>query len=335
VAATVDATLRGQPAAVEIRSRLDDGSIERRLEAPDRFAAGSDRTRRNGARGQLAAGAGPMALAGVVGSGGAAGPVSPVGLGGRGGLDGDATDRGDPPTGMRRHGRRGGYAEFRPSTLPQPLEWRTADADPDTAVVAAGTSLGDGGSGALDETHVRAALPSGAVDERTGGRFQRAAPLRPVRLYPYGVNRDRLEAAIAGLRVPVTLTKDVRDADVVMTLKNYYRKSPGPVRDAESAGKPVFILRSNTTLQIQQSLEALYGLETADPPRDIQDLVLRETQDAIDRVLQTARPVELPPQNAYVRRLQHQLAEQFNVGSRSTGREPHRRVRLFRPGTER
>jgi predicted RNA-binding protein Jag len=39
----------------------------------------------------------------------------------------------------------------------------------------------------------------------------------------------------------------------------------------------------------------------------------------------------LPPQNAYVRRLQHQLAEQFNVGSRSTGREPHRRVRLFKP----
>jgi len=115
-----------------------------------------------------------------------------------------------------------------------------------------------------------------------------------------------------------------------MTLKNYYRKSPGPVRDAEDTGKPVFILRSNTISQIQQSLEALYGMHTADPPRDLETLVLRETEDAINKVLQTSRPLELPPQNAYIRRLQHQLAERSSVGSRSTGREPHRRVRLYR-----
>ena len=126
----------------------------------------------------------------------------------------------------------------------------------------------------------------------------------------------------------------MRDADVVMTLKNYYRKSPGPVRDAEEAGKPVFILKSNTTAQIQQSLEALYGLETADPPRDLEDLVLRETQDAIGKVLATEQPVELPPQNAYIRRLQHQLAEQFQLVSRSMGREPHRRVKLFKAGAD-
>jgi hypothetical protein len=169
-----------------------------------------------------------------------------------------------------------------------------------------------------------------------GGRFRRTAPtLRPVRLYSFGVNRDRLEEAIGALRLPVTITRDLREADVVMTLKNYYRRSPGPVRDAEAAGKPVFILKSNTTVQIQQSLETLYALETADPPRDLEDLVMRETQDAINRVLRTAQAVELPPQNAYIRRLQHQLAEQFQVGSRSTGREPHRRVKLYRLGSER
>ena len=168
-------------------------------------------------------------------------------------------------------------------------------------------------------------------------RFRRrpGQSYKPVKLYPYGVNRDRLEAAVASLRLPVTITKDVRDADVVMTLKNYYRKSPGPVRDAEDVGKPVFILRSNTISQIQQSLEALYGMETADPPRDIEQLILRDTEDAINKVLQTHKPVELPPQNAYIRRMQHQLAERANVGSRSTGREPHRRVRLFRSESDR
>jgi hypothetical protein len=173
---------------------------------------------------------------------------------------------------------------------------------------------------------VPAAAPNG-----TEGRFKRtAAVLQPVKLYPFGVNRDRLEEAIAALRLPVTITRELREADVVMTLKNYYRRSPGPVRDAEEAGKPVFILKSNTTTQIQQSLEALYALETADPPRDLEELVMRETHDAINQVLRTSKSVELPPQNAYVRRLQHQMAEQFQVGSRSTGREPHRRVKLYK-----
>ena len=39
--------------------------------------------------------------------------------------------------------------------------------------------------------------------------------------------------------------------------------------------------------------------------------------------------VELSPQNAYIRRLQHQMAERANLVSRSRGREPFRRVRLY------
>jgi predicted RNA-binding protein Jag len=39
--------------------------------------------------------------------------------------------------------------------------------------------------------------------------------------------------------------------------------------------------------------------------------------------------VELAPQGAQVRRLQHQLAERYNLISRSRGKEPNRRVRIF------
>jgi predicted RNA-binding protein Jag len=46
-------------------------------------------------------------------------------------------------------------------------------------------------------------------------------------------------------------------------------------------------------------------------------------------VLRQAKPVELAPQNAYIRRLQHQMAERANLVSRSRGREPYRRVRLY------
>jgi predicted RNA-binding protein Jag len=48
-------------------------------------------------------------------------------------------------------------------------------------------------------------------------------------------------------------------------------------------------------------------------------------------VLDTSQPVDLTPQNSYIRRLQHQLAERFQLGSRSAGREPYRHVRIFKP----
>ena len=45
----------------------------------------------------------------------------------------------------------------------------------------------------------------------------------------------------------MTIVNEVNDADVVMTLKSYYRKHPQPITTAERLGKPVYVLRSNTT----------------------------------------------------------------------------------------
>ncbi len=154
--------------------------------------------------------------------------------------------------------------------------------------------------------------------------------LRALRLYPYGVNRDRLEQAIRELRVPAALVRDINDADVVITLKNYYRKKPEPIRAAEERGVPVYVLKSNTIQQMLTALATLYNLESADP----EVLALQETEDAINRVLETSQPVELAPASAAVRRMQHALAERYNLVSRSTGREPFRRVRIFKPGRE-
>jgi len=42
----------------------------------------------------------------------------------------------------------------------------------------------------------------------------------------------------------------------------------------------------------------------------------------------TLRPVEIGPQNAYLRRLQHQLVAENELSARSTGKEPQRRLRI-------
>ena len=63
---------------------------------------------------------------------------------------------------------------------------------------------------------------------------------------------------------------------------------------------------------------------------DAEEIALREAGEAIYKVLLENSTIELSPQTSYVRRLQHQLAEQHRVQSRSTGLEPNRRVLYYR-----
>jgi predicted RNA-binding protein Jag len=45
--------------------------------------------------------------------------------------------------------------------------------------------------------------------------------------------------------------------------------------------------------------------------------------------METLEPVELAPQNARIRKLQHQIIERYNFRSESIGEEPYRRVRIL------
>jgi hypothetical protein len=168
-----------------------------------------------------------------------------------------------------------------------------------------------------------------AEPSRTSPPSQPSSRGSVVRVYPFGVNRSRLEQAIRQLRTPAIIVGSVQEADVAMTVKNYYRRKPQPLRDAEALGIPIHVLRSNTGSQIEEALLKVgHG-----QPSEVTTGALQEVEDAINDVLTNAQPsVELTPQNAYIRRLQHQVAERYNVGSRSTGREPFRRVMIYRPG---
>lgn len=146
-------------------------------------------------------------------------------------------------------------------------------------------------------------------------------------VYAYGVNRSRTEQMIRAMHLPVVLTEDPNDADVVLTLKNYYRRKPQPLRDAEANGTPIHVLRGNSGGQIEEGLARIAQMDRSSTSATTS--ALQETEDAIAQVLEETRPIELSPQSAYVRRLQHQLAERYNLGSRSLGREPYRRVQLF------
>ncbi|MBI3911592.1 MAG: AAA family ATPase [Armatimonadetes bacterium] len=162
--------------------------------------------------------------------------------------------------------------------------------------------------------------------EREQAERQREHPELPatVRVCPYGVSRSRLEKAIRDLRVPALLTKNWDEADAIIALKAHYRREPGRLRDAIEHNKPTFVVRSNTQVQIEGVLKEMFGLQDVSE----EEMALREAREAIERVIDYGEPVELMPQNAYIRRLQHQIAEQYNLVSASVGAEPRRRVRI-------
>jgi hypothetical protein len=151
-----------------------------------------------------------------------------------------------------------------------------------------------------------------------------ATALRTIHVVGFGISRKKLEQAVRSLDLPVVVVREVEEADALITLRNYYRQKAPALREAEARALPIFVLKSNSDAQIEACLTSMFALEV-DPNEE----ALRETEEAIGLVMRQAKPVELSPQNAYIRRLQHQMAEQSNLVSRSRGREPFRRVRLY------
>ncbi len=168
--------------------------------------------------------------------------------------------------------------------------------------------------------------PGSQFDPSTSAR----GPLQTVRIYPYGVARNRLMQAAKRLGVPAIVERDVSQADALVTLRSYYRNRQRTVVDAEQRGMPIYVLRANTVNQIEQFLSDLFNLPGMQAPSGELDYVRQQTQSAIQAVLNGERWVDLPPGPSLVRRLQHEMARSAELTSHSYGKEPRRHVRIFR-----
>jgi stage III sporulation protein SpoIIIAA len=160
---------------------------------------------------------------------------------------------------------------------------------------------------------------------RERDREKEPAPVerKTVRIYPYGVSKDRLMRAINDLKVSATIAKTPKDADVALTLKAHEKRQPRTLKDLEDHGLEVAVIRSNTVSQMKAFLMGTFGLEDQ---KNEEDSAMSEVSEAVDKVMSFGKPVELSPQSAHIRRLQHQLIEEHGLGSESRGEVPWRRV---------
>ena len=154
--------------------------------------------------------------------------------------------------------------------------------------------------------------------------------LKPLSIYPYGVARNRMIQSIKKIGVPATIIRDLRQADVLVTLKSYYRNHQKPIAIAEEMGIPIYVLRSNSSKQIEQAFIELFNLNESLGRHVNLDDINVQTMEAIESVRNGQRWVDLPPASARVRRIQHELVREAELVSHSYGKEPNRHVRIFR-----
>jgi len=105
----------------------------------------------------------------------------------------------------------------------------------------------------------------------TWGTREEKQPEKTLRFYLFGANRSRLEQTAKEGRRELRIVADLKQADIFLTTRSYYRRKPQKIRDAEALGIPIYVLKSNNATQMKQCLDALY-------PREFQSAYVHHLQ---------------------------------------------------------
>ena len=165
-------------------------------------------------------------------------------------------------------------------------------------------------------------------DSRPESETQRE-PIKVTHIMPYGVNKGKLQQAVRHTNSAVQVVDNISSADLLLTTKNYYRRKTSALQAAEQKGKPVYVLRRNTTPQIEQFIKAITRDKRHGRHDEKLDVAMREAEDAAGRIRDGEHKIQLSPQGSYVRHVQHEIAEKYGLESHSVGKEPGRRVVFY------
>lgn len=149
----------------------------------------------------------------------------------------------------------------------------------------------------------------------------------PIRIFPYGIARTRLERLIRERRVNAVIAADVAEADAVMAIRTAAQNKPRRMRDGNGRPIPTVIAKSNAASQIAMALDEIVRTS---PDGNVNEAdAMDEVLKAIDVVMQSGKAIDLTPRPAPIRKMQHQVAEARRLATESVGVEPNRRLRVL------
>ena len=162
---------------------------------------------------------------------------------------------------------------------------------------------------------------------------EQAKPVK--KLYLYAVSRTIVEKLIERLNLNVEIIRNVEDADIVIAHKNFAKGGAKVLSTAKEYRVQIFYVKTNSMAQIQKVLKDALDIQPGDVETlqgysDETEQALDEARNAIRQIMDGAEVVELAPRNSQIRKLQHELADQYNLGSTSIGEGADRHLRIHR-----
>ena len=173
-------------------------------------------------------------------------------------------------------------------------------------------------------------IDKSAVDDgKVIKRREISSKAQPAKIYLFGVNKSRVTQAAREMGIDAVMVENLRDARMFITSRNYYQRKPQKIRDSESMSIPVYVLRSNTPPHIRQLLSTIVSGGAG--KSEYLQKAMSEAEEAVNKLKENdEEEVELSPQSSYIRRLQHLIAQRSDLSSRSLGKDPDRRVRIYK-----
>jgi len=146
------------------------------------------------------------------------------------------------------------------------------------------------------------------------------------KIFPFGVHNTYLDRSIKALGLPAKVARGLDRATMVLTIKSKARPGSKIVKLAEEHRIPVHVIKKNAASQVLKFLQFYFDVRGKE---ESEEAALSEADEAVDEVQKIHHSVDLAPQSAYIRRLQHKIVEESGFRSESIGEEPLRRVRIY------
>lgn len=154
------------------------------------------------------------------------------------------------------------------------------------------------------------------------------------KLYLYAVSRTIVEKLIERMDFNVEITRNAEEADIVIAHKNFAKGGAKILNTAKEYRAQIFYVKTNSMAQIQKVLKDALDIRPGDLSEnesefaDDTEKALDEVKIAVKQISEGAAIIELNPQNTQIRKLQHELAEQYGLQSTSIGEGESRHLRI-------
>nr|YP_010985962.1 hypothetical protein RMF00_pgp057 [Grateloupia asiatica]WOL36880.1 hypothetical protein [Grateloupia asiatica] len=158
-------------------------------------------------------------------------------------------------------------------------------------------------------------------------------------LYAYSINNQQIDATIQTLQLPITITRNLAEAEVILALRSTIKQNTKLRQLAKSRQITIYTIHSGTIPNITRALKQMLNSgkmsilswkQLCNNKKQTEVLALAEARIAVEKIVIAKRQsVELLSRLANIRRLQHKLIKLYNLRSQSFGEEPCRSLRIY------